>query len=119
MMHYKIGDHVGFVDLASDAGPIEMPLPRRWFILRVYPNRESKVMRAFNWRGISAYLPLYVRTIDRKDPEGKRASGTSADASFRRWCRGLSSSPISNLKIRSSQSRRSTTSWDSCSSASF
>jgi transcriptional antiterminator NusG len=68
MMHYKIGDHVGFVDLASDAAPLETPLPKRWFILRVYPNRESRVMRAFQQRSISAYLPLYVRTIDRKDP---------------------------------------------------
>jgi hypothetical protein len=66
-MHYKIGDHVGFVDLASDAAPLETPLPKRWFILRVYPNRESRVMRAFQQRCISAYLPLYVRTIDRKD----------------------------------------------------
>jgi transcriptional antiterminator NusG len=68
MTHYKIGDHVCFVDLASNQAPLEMPLPKRWFILRVYPNRESRVMRAFQQRNISAYLPLYVRTIDRKDP---------------------------------------------------
>jgi hypothetical protein len=66
MTHYKIGDHVGFVDLVSDAAPLETPLPKRWFILRVHHNREDRVMRAFHQRSICAYLPLYVRTIDRK-----------------------------------------------------
>jgi transcription termination/antitermination protein NusG len=62
----KIGDFVDPVDL-SQRGPCAVPIPQRWFILRVHPNRESRVIRTFRQRGISAYLPLYIRTIDRKD----------------------------------------------------
>ncbi|MGY4288873.1 transcriptional antiterminator NusG [Bradyrhizobium sp. LM2.7] len=54
-MLYKIGDHVGYQPVEA---PISVPLPSRWYMLRVYPNRESKVMKAFRLRNISAYLPV-------------------------------------------------------------
>lgn len=65
MMHYKIGDHVGFVDLAGEAiGPLEVPIPTRWHILHVHPHREFKVMKTFKQRNISGWLPLLTAMRD-------------------------------------------------------
>jgi transcriptional antiterminator NusG len=56
---WKHGEFVGMVDLASMTGPLEVPLlPERWYILRVHPNREAKVMRTFAQRNISGWLPM-------------------------------------------------------------
>lgn len=58
MQHYRFGEHVGFVDLIKIRGALEAPIPQRWYILRVHPNREFKVMKTFRQRNISAWLPL-------------------------------------------------------------
>lgn len=56
---YTRGEVVGRVDLASIVGPSAVPmLPSFWHILLVHPNRETKVMRAFHQRNISAWLPM-------------------------------------------------------------
>lgn len=58
-MRCKQGQIVGHVDLDALFGPIEVPVsPARWFILRVFPNRELKVMREFARRNVSAWLPM-------------------------------------------------------------
>lgn len=55
---YIRGERVGTVDLAELFGPLQVPVvPDRWVILRVAPNREAKVMKEFNRRNISAWLP--------------------------------------------------------------
>lgn len=66
MMQYRVGDIVGYVDRELEFAAV--PMPRRWYLLRVRPNREAKVMQAFERRNISAYLPTEIRTIDRRDP---------------------------------------------------
>lgn len=63
-MTYHVGDHVGFVDLMEGVA-LEVPLPKRWHILQVFPGREVKVMRTFERRRISAYLPMEVRSLHR------------------------------------------------------
>lgn len=60
MMALKIGDFVDAVDLC--APDVALPLPERWYLLRVHPHRETKVMRTFNQRGISGYMPMVPRT---------------------------------------------------------
>jgi transcriptional antiterminator NusG len=74
-MVYKIGDFAGYVDLAQTRGPIETPMPERWYVLQTFPGKEAKVMRRFRDRGISAYHPLVRklqmvrgRKIDRSVP---------------------------------------------------
>jgi transcriptional antiterminator NusG len=67
-MEYRKGQIVGYVQLEPD-GPLVVPMPRRWHLLRVYPNRESKVMKAFRRDNVSAYLPLHIRTISRRTGE--------------------------------------------------
>lgn len=55
---YVRGEMVGNVDLGKLFGPLEVPVtPRRWYMLRVFNNRELKVMRKFEQRNISAWLP--------------------------------------------------------------
>jgi transcriptional antiterminator NusG len=67
MMQYRLGDIVGYAaDRELDFAAV--PLPRRWYLLRVRPNREARVMQAFERRQISAYYPTEIRTIDRRDP---------------------------------------------------
>jgi len=55
---WKKGEFVELVDLSRLNGPLETPIPQRWYILRVHPNRESKVMKAFRQRNISGWLPM-------------------------------------------------------------
>lgn len=56
---YVRGERVGYVDLAELFGPLEVPVePVRWYALRVFPNRELKVLREFRRRNISAWLPM-------------------------------------------------------------
>jgi transcriptional antiterminator NusG len=56
---YIRGEKVGEVDLAKLFGPLEVPVePARWFMLRTHPGREFKVMKTFQQRNISAWLPL-------------------------------------------------------------
>jgi transcriptional antiterminator NusG len=54
---WKKGAFVDMVDL-SRGGPVEAPIPQRWYVLRTHPGREFKVMRMFNRRNISGWLPL-------------------------------------------------------------
>jgi len=61
-MVYKIGDFAGYVDLAQIRGPVEAPMPQRWYVLQTFPGKERKVMRTFRNRGISAYHPTIRRT---------------------------------------------------------
>lgn len=61
---YKKGEFVGMVDLARLAHPMEVPIPKRWYLLRVFPHREFKVMKTFRQRGISAWLPLLTTMQD-------------------------------------------------------
>lgn len=58
---YEKGEFVGMVDLAA-FGPLEVPMPQRWYALKIHPNREGKVMRTFRQRYISAYLPTETRS---------------------------------------------------------
>lgn len=63
---YVRGQVVGRVDLAAMFGPGVVPAtPQRWFILRVFPNRETKVMRKFRRRNISAWLPTLTAPQER------------------------------------------------------
>lgn len=56
---YVRGEVVGRVDLARLFGPLEAPVaPRRWSVLRVFPNRELRVMKEFQRRNVSAWLPM-------------------------------------------------------------
>lgn len=71
---YQIGQHVGFVDLAKSVEP-SMAVPKKWYALLTYNNREAKVMRAFKRDRVSAYFPLIrkscvirCRKIDRVIP---------------------------------------------------
>lgn len=60
---YKKGEFVELVDL-SQFGPLEVPIPQRWFILRVHPNREFRVMKTFRRRNISGRLPTLTSMQD-------------------------------------------------------
>jgi transcriptional antiterminator NusG len=53
---FKKGEFVEMVDLAQ-FGPLEVRIPKKWYVLKLHPNREAKVMRTFRQRNISAYLP--------------------------------------------------------------
>jgi len=53
---YAKGECVEMVDL-SHFGPLEVPMPKRWYALRTHSNRETRVMRTFRQRSISAYFP--------------------------------------------------------------
>ena len=72
---YEIGQHVGYVDLVSRAGPVDLPVPAKWYALITHANRETKVMRTFRRDNVSAYFPMLRnrevkrgRVIDRVVP---------------------------------------------------
>lgn len=57
------GEIVGSVDLARLRGPLEVPVaPERWYLLRVYPHLQLRVMKTFRERNISAWLPMHTET---------------------------------------------------------
>jgi transcriptional antiterminator NusG len=57
------GEIVGSVDLDQLRGPREVPaVPERWYLLRVHPQLQIKVMRTFRERNISAWLPMHTET---------------------------------------------------------
>lgn len=60
---YEKGEFIEMVDL-SQFGPLEVPIPQRWYVLRVHPNREFKVMKTFRQRNISGWLPLITAMQD-------------------------------------------------------
>lgn len=53
-----------FVETAdhSQSCLLAVPMPQRWYVIRTYPNQERRVMRTFEQRSISAYLPLITRS---------------------------------------------------------
>ena len=57
-MGYYKGQIVGYVDVNQLRGPIETPMPQKWYVLMTFPNKEAKVMRTFKDRNISAYHPV-------------------------------------------------------------
>jgi transcriptional antiterminator NusG len=57
-MGYYKGQIVGYVDISQLRGPIETPMPQKWYVLMTFPNKEAKVMRTFKDRNISAYQPV-------------------------------------------------------------
>jgi transcriptional antiterminator NusG len=63
---YIKGEFVEMVDL-SHFGPLEVPMPKRWYALRTHSNRETRVMRTFRQRNISAYFPevTVAKTVTR------------------------------------------------------
>jgi len=58
---FKKGDFVEMVDLAQ-FGPIEVPMPKCWYVLKLHPNRETKVMRTFRQRNVSFYFPTITQS---------------------------------------------------------
>lgn len=54
---WKKGEYVGVVDLDRIAGPLEVPIPRRWYVLRVRPGREFRVIKTFHKRNVSGWVP--------------------------------------------------------------
>jgi transcription termination/antitermination protein NusG len=62
---WKKGEFVEMVDL-DRFGPLEVAIPQRWYMLRVHPNREFKVMKTFGQRNISGWLPLQTSMQDIK-----------------------------------------------------
>ncbi|WNV10111.1 transcription termination/antitermination protein NusG [Tardiphaga sp. 709] len=59
---YKIGDHVGIVDLLARNAVVEKPAPKHWYVLEVRPGRDAMVMRTFRRNKIDAYSPQIRRT---------------------------------------------------------
>jgi len=72
-MGYYKGQIVGYVDISQLRGPIETPMPQKWYVLTTFPNKEAKVMRTFTDRNISAYHPVIRRT---RIIRGRRIDGT-------------------------------------------
>jgi transcription termination/antitermination protein NusG len=58
---YEKGEFVEIVDL-SQFGPFEVPMPKRWYALRTHSKRETRVMRTFRQRNISAYFPEVIES---------------------------------------------------------
>lgn len=56
-MIYRQGQIVGYVNVDRASVLIEAARSCRWFVLKTFPDRESRVMRTFGQRGISAYFP--------------------------------------------------------------
>ena len=72
-MGYYKGQIVGYVDVNQLRGPIETPMPQKWYVLVTFPNKETKVMRTFKDRNISAYQPVIRKT---RIMRGRRTEGT-------------------------------------------
>src|SRR5215467_6453738 len=74
-MGYYKGQIVGYVDISQLRGPIETPIPERWYVLRTFPNKERKVMEAFEDRNVSAYFP----TVRKRQRITRRRGGHAFD----------------------------------------
>lgn len=55
--NYKVGDHVGMVDLVARNAVVEKPSANLWYMLAVRPGKDATVMRTFRRHGIDAYSP--------------------------------------------------------------
>ena len=51
---FKIGQ---IIDYSPPSAPVAVPMPRCWYIRRVAPNHEFKIMKRCGQLGLSAYLP--------------------------------------------------------------
>lgn len=58
---YKKNEFIEFVDL-SMFGPLEVPIPQKWYALELHPNREARVTRTFRQRNISFYFPTVTQS---------------------------------------------------------
>lgn len=56
-MSYSKGQFVGYVPVGL-AHPSVSMMPERWFALKTFAGKESKVTRAFVQRGVSFYFPI-------------------------------------------------------------
>lgn len=57
------GEIVGYVDLEQLHGPREVPVaPERWYLLRVHPHLQTKVLKTFRQRNISCWMPMQTVT---------------------------------------------------------
>ena len=63
-MEYRKGQIVGYVPL--NEGLAVPSTPQGWYVLRVMPGRDARVMRDFERLGISGWSPMLVRYIDRQ-----------------------------------------------------
>jgi transcriptional antiterminator NusG len=72
-MGYYKGQIVGYVDISQLRGPIETPMPQKWYVLMTFPNKEAKVMRTFKDRNVSAYHPVIRKA---RIMRGRRNEGT-------------------------------------------
>ncbi|ODM77780.1 transcription termination/antitermination protein NusG [Bradyrhizobium elkanii] len=61
-MQYVKGQFVGYVPIDAEQAAVSIE-PQRWYVLKIFPNKESKVMRTFHQRGISAYFPTAQSTV--------------------------------------------------------
>ena len=59
---YRQGEFVGMVDLVQLTGPLEVPIPERWYALRTFANSEAKVLRRFIREHVSYYYPTVRET---------------------------------------------------------
>jgi transcription termination/antitermination protein NusG len=73
-MEYQVGQVVGYVDIDKLRGPMETPMPQKWYVLMTFPNKEAKVMRTFKDRNISAYQPVIRKT---RVIRGRRSDGAA------------------------------------------
>lgn len=57
------GEIVGSVDLDMLNGPREVPIaPARWYLLRVHPHLQVKVIKTFRQRNVSCWVPMHTET---------------------------------------------------------
>ena len=59
---YRRGQIVDYVSI--DGEPLSLPLPQRWYILRITPGGDAKVMQSFRIRSVSGYSPIVIRTTN-------------------------------------------------------
>jgi transcriptional antiterminator NusG len=59
---YEKNEFIEMVDLSSHFGPLEAPIPKRWYALELHTNRETRVMRTFRQRNISFYFPTITQS---------------------------------------------------------
>jgi len=73
-MQYRKGEIVGYVPLGN-GDPVSVPLPQRWYILRVMAGRDAKVLEALYREGFSAYSATMIRTVANSsgDPARRRS----------------------------------------------
>lgn len=59
---YEKGGFVETVDCAQPWRRLEVPLPRRWYVLELFANRETRVLRDFRRENKSFYFPTITQS---------------------------------------------------------